>query len=456
MSDRRKYYGPRIVIDHDSLELPETQEILVCLTAQELAMVRPILGYLHRRTTFACEYNDGYYVIPDDETWDNIQAIVAELEYKLMTSCDDIVTQLTAIAGELACLCSAASNPPVAQPGPAYDVVVDSLIEDGTLAIEDDNLDTVPVDAERCALAQVTYAFMFEWMTETIIPAEKVLVDVILPASMGAVGLAIGGPLLGVPAASITAALIALGDLAADNQLESLVNSLFANKEEIVCALYQGLETSYQQAHLDVSEVVNDMASLGYTDKLIVRTLLAPWAMAACQAVIDIPTSWATSHITAGYCVICEDIIEGVDWFAVPDGRTLELTCAPGEGRNWFCLSGDALSGYTVAGYIIEILDNDAAPVFGWTQENYAGCTGTVMSLNTSPFLVTGETYYNYHYGGHDEQDVKSELLPTGVLESGLTQVTGPGNWVISFSYGDNVTSTAHLRLKYIVYEGTL
>jgi hypothetical protein len=42
--------------------------------------------YLNERTTFVDVYHTGYYQLPNDGDWDEIQAIVADLELRLMGS----------------------------------------------------------------------------------------------------------------------------------------------------------------------------------------------------------------------------------------------------------------------------------------------------------------------------------------------------------------------------------
>lgn len=449
----KRYYRTRVLIDTDDVITPAYDSILVCLEASELAMLRQVTQYLHRRSTFASEYNDNYYLAPSDEQWDSLQAIVAGLEEKLMSGCDEIVAALDAIATYTACICDNLANPPLAQPGPAYDAVIEEYLGDGTLSIEDDNGSTTPADAERCALAQLTYAFMFEFMDETVIPTEKVLVDIILPLAVGAVTSAIGSPLLGVPVAAITATLIALGDLAADNELANLRNALFANKEELVCAMYNGMELSYQQAHNEAAAVVNDMESLGATDKIIVRALLAPWAMAQCKRVYDDATSWATSNVTAGYCDACSEI-EGSDWIAIPYFLEETVNWTSG-GWVWGCVEGDFYGTEPVCGVVIECTSMSGVGIFAWSNEGYdTSCDGTPIVDNPSTSMAQGVTYYLYKSGSHNKDEAVSALC-AGATEVPITTYprSGPGEWEVNFRAGTGSPGHGTAVVKYVVYE---
>jgi len=450
---RKSYYRTRVLIDTGDVLVPEYSGILVCLEPGELAMLRQLTQYLHRRSTFVSDYGDTFYVAPSTSEWDDIQAIVAELEDKLMSGCDDIVTALEDIEAQLACLCTNAGSPPMAQPGPAYDAIVNEYLDDGTLAVDDAYGSTVPVDGDRCALAQLTYAFMFEMMDETVIPTEKVLVDIILPLAVGAVASAIGSPLLGVPVAAITATLIALGDLAADNELANLRNALFANKEELVCAMYNGLDVSYAQAHNEAAAVVNDMESLGATDKIIVRALLAPWAMKQCKTVYDSGTPWAVSNVTADYCLVCDEV-EGSDWIGIPVFAEKTLSWVSG-GWVWGCVQGEFYGTEPVCGVVIECTDITGVDLFAWSNEaGDAPCTGVPIVDNPSQYMAEGTTYYLYKPSTHNKDEAITALC-AGATEIAITTYprSGPGDWEINFRVGNGSPGSATAVVKYIVYE---
>jgi hypothetical protein len=82
-------YG-RVYIEADRVINPTFPPILVELLGSHVEMLRNVCEYLHRRTTFVAEYGDDFYYTPGDDDWDTIDAIVADLEYRLMPQ-DNII-----------------------------------------------------------------------------------------------------------------------------------------------------------------------------------------------------------------------------------------------------------------------------------------------------------------------------------------------------------------------------
>lgn len=333
----RRYYRPRVVIGIDSVLTPEFDGLLVCLEPEHLAILRPLLQYAHRKTTFADVYDDEYYLIPDDDQWDSIQAIVAELEYTLM-GCTDIVLALQDIAAQLACVCSSTQQSlDNGQWGPTLTPVVEDYLDDGVLVPEDANGPTVPIDSERCALAQLTWAFAWEMITEVVQPAQGAAVDVLLPLAMVALGIMIGGPVVGVPAAVIVGILWYLAEIAAEGQMADLQNELDASKEELVCAVYRGLETDYRTAEAAARDVIESMESASPMDKVVLRLMFAPFAIKLSQTAWTAGTTWATSNVETDYCLVCEEYGLPFEYIVTfppcnPSGWTGDWDCT-GDGE---------------------------------------------------------------------------------------------------------------------------
>jgi len=87
MSEEEQQFGyvyDRILIESSRVASSDFPDILVWLTGQDLEILRNIVSYATRRTTFVNEYHDSYYKVADDTDWAIIESIVAELEYKLM------------------------------------------------------------------------------------------------------------------------------------------------------------------------------------------------------------------------------------------------------------------------------------------------------------------------------------------------------------------------------------
>lgn len=82
---RHKYALNRILIPAARILSPEFNAVYVFLTGSHVEILRNLLAYATRETTFVDEYHGEYYLTPDDDDWNNIQAIVADLEEMLMT-----------------------------------------------------------------------------------------------------------------------------------------------------------------------------------------------------------------------------------------------------------------------------------------------------------------------------------------------------------------------------------
>lgn len=84
MSDFMPYNRNSVLI-HKNVALNSSFDAqTVFLTGAQVGILRSISIYLNDRKTFVSEYEDVGYLWPLDDDWDLIQAIVADLEKKLM------------------------------------------------------------------------------------------------------------------------------------------------------------------------------------------------------------------------------------------------------------------------------------------------------------------------------------------------------------------------------------
>lgn len=103
---RRVYFDGRVLIESARVLDSPYDDALVCLTGAELELLRNLTTYLHRRSSFVDTYHDGYYIMPDDDDWDAVSAIVATLEEKLM-GCEEIAQDIADILTALEALYAA-------------------------------------------------------------------------------------------------------------------------------------------------------------------------------------------------------------------------------------------------------------------------------------------------------------------------------------------------------------
>lgn len=78
------YRYDRILIESDDILTPSFAGSTVVLSGAQIELLRNVVHYLDRRSTFVKEYNTLNYTTPDNDDWDDISQIVADLEEKLM------------------------------------------------------------------------------------------------------------------------------------------------------------------------------------------------------------------------------------------------------------------------------------------------------------------------------------------------------------------------------------
>lgn len=103
---RKKYYDKRVLVDVDRVLTPQYDDSFLCITGAQLEMLRNLTQYLRRRSTFVSAYHEEYYDAPSSSEWDDIQAIVADLEETLM-GCTEMTDALLQMSSNLVCICKA-------------------------------------------------------------------------------------------------------------------------------------------------------------------------------------------------------------------------------------------------------------------------------------------------------------------------------------------------------------
>ena len=81
---RRSYSYPRVLISSERILAPEFDDAVVWLSGAQVEMLRNVTQYLNRIETYVEEEHPGYYLTPDTADFDDILAIVADLEETLM------------------------------------------------------------------------------------------------------------------------------------------------------------------------------------------------------------------------------------------------------------------------------------------------------------------------------------------------------------------------------------
>lgn len=81
---RRKYRYDRILIESARILSPQFDAAVLYFTGAQIELLRNVTQYLRKLETYVAEYHPGYYLTPDESDYDDILAIVADLEETLM------------------------------------------------------------------------------------------------------------------------------------------------------------------------------------------------------------------------------------------------------------------------------------------------------------------------------------------------------------------------------------
>jgi len=304
----KRYYRPRVLIDLAQLEDSPLGPAIVCLTGPERSILQNLLEYAHRRSTFVSEYHDDYYLAPSEEEWDDIDALVAELEDK-MSGCPEIVTLLEGILAATECACEKLTGLPLTgwpaggtvEGQPDYDDYQSPVIED---------------QGEPPGGWETWDA----WRVQKCISAQKLIDDII--DRLGDMNTALGAGIVlnfaAVMAMMIVGAFVppivivlAIAAVLAQLGLSALTTEgtlwLSDAKQDIVCAIFNAEST------LDARTAVMD-----YIDE--------EWDVEGSPAVIKYMLNWwALSHVFDGNMPGYED------WSGDYSAAYCTACTAPGE-----------------------------------------------------------------------------------------------------------------------------
>jgi len=445
---RKRYYQPRVLIDTNRVLSSDIDDTLICLTGPDLEMLRNLTQYLHRHSTFVSEYHEQHYTAPSNDEWDELQAIVAELEDKLM-GCENIVTQLQNIALALQQL---------NQYTPATPTMLGYYSDEGYLQVPDDYGDLlVEVDAERCAIAQLCWSFAWELLTETIQPAQAKAMDVLFPLAMGAIASWVGTTELLIPTGSVFKLIDAAVDVYTEGKLMDVANSLYSARQELICAVYEGIETSARSASAQAGAVIEELPGWSPIDIMLGKLMYSPWIIDRMALAWDNQTAWATNNVDPGQCIDCEEPIIGSDWIAyrlpVPLGDVVIDHTTPGAYWEYGNVC-HAMPDLTLCGAVIECVAETGDCSGGPTAEGGGSC-GQRWTQNASSGLTLGIPHYYYKVFTHNDAEAISVLSPSALAKNEMVQQSGPTDGMASFSLGWNCTGTRTYRVHYLVYEYT-
>ena len=452
---RKTYYKPRVLIETARILDPQFDDVLLCLTGAELEMLRNVTQYLHRRSTFAESQSETGYLAPDTADWDTIAAIVANLEEKLM-GCEEFTQQFTDMITQLECVCRSAQL--LLGASPSLAPLVDGYLGDGTLIPSDTYGPDTELAAARCAVAQLVYEQAWDILTIYLQPFQETSADVMLGILLGALVVTVGLGPVAIPAGVIVAVCLGLADMMVEGSLSTIRSAIVANKDELICAVYQGLQTDYASAQADARIVLDSVGSFTYADKVILGQLFAPWAIWLAAEAYDNATNWAVSRVVAGACDDCDEV-SGDDWWAlrVPIEDGLVQFDHSGGGSSWVhdCYTYQIPAGWTLQG-VVWVARNKVGNCELKRMTGHNGCgTGDELWGNHSSPGESEGRYFAVNGSGIDEAQCKAQLAPYATTQDDVYIYSNEEDVNVSFDVGFNCTGTWEVVVEWLVFAGS-
>ena len=453
---RKSYYSKRVLIDTSRILDPQFNDSLLCITGAQIEMLRNLMQYLHRRSTFASEQFDTHYLAPTTEEWDTLQAIVADLENTLM-GCEGITQELASIAAAVACLCKGTRKQ--RQVAPTTQDIVNHFVDAGQARYDNPYIAETLPDEDRCAIAQLVTRGAYEWLTEFVQPAQDAASDLIIPAIMVLMATWVGPAVFSIPTGALLATVWRLWEVWEEGSLEDVVNTLVSNKEELTCAIYTGLAINNRTAAAMARAIINDTALAG-GDKVCLGLLHSPFMMHAAYLAWNEETAWGLANVTPGYCDACDDVILGADWWArplSPATNTVILNHPVGQAWYYDCWEGTVPAGQVCCGIVYTVENVTGTCEVTPMGASESSCSGDELWPNTSHELAEA-----LHLALNDEEVDRADILATlcpGAIElpedAEVNQVEGATDISAGFKIGYDCTGYAEARVSWQIFEGT-
>ena len=452
---RKTYYKPRVMISTDRVIDPQSDDALLCITGAQLEMLRNITQYLRRRSTFSEDETAVGYLSPDTADWDTIQAIVADLEEKLM-GCEAFTQLFTDMLAQLECVCNTIQS--ISSTNPSVAPVVEDYLDDGTLIPGDIYGPDAEASADRCAVAQLVYHQAWDILTVYLQPFQETSADVMLGIILAALVATVGVAAVAVPAGIVVAVIVGLADMMVEGSLSTIRSAIVANKDELICAVYQGLQTDYASAQADARIILDGIGSFTYADKVIIGQLFAPWAIYLAATAHANATEWATSRLEAGACDDCDEV-SGDDWWAlrIPIEQGLIEFDHSGGGSSWVhdCYTYVIPAGQTLCGVVwVARAKVGDCELKRMTGHNGCGTGDELWGNHSSPGESEGR-YFAVNGAGIDEAECKAMLAPYATDQADVYQYSNEETVNVAFDVGFACTGTWEVVIEWLVFAGS-
>lgn len=404
------------------------------MVESDIELVVKLLEYAKRRINWAYQQSDsaGYYEGLTDGEYQALTDNIQDLEGRLMAviCVQDIVDSIDALSS---CVCAMSTT---LQTERARLPEMGPYIDDGKVTLDrpDQTLGapTEPGDDdEKCELAQAIYLKVFQAETEVLLPFANDVADVLVTALVGLTAFEALAGFVGLPLAVLTGIVSAVVAWGVDGSIANFTNWLIANKDELVCELYNNLP-DYDAAAAAVASYIDSAEEITFLDKHVLKSMIAStWWMTWIALDQQTNGTW-DDYFVAGQCDDCEPVDEQCDdmlpcdtgvWYQVPAGS---VTCAAGIPQVI-----NALASYRRETIVIPA----------------ALCDVTVRFQLDHATLPTGDVKFEIREAEHDHYVLLENMtgVPTGVPQEEV--------WSRTFTYpGDH----AQLQVSWYGYKVSL
>jgi hypothetical protein len=227
-----------------------------------------------------------------------------------------------------------------------------------------------------------------------------------------------------------------LFDLSYESAESNLYNWVVANKDELICAMYEKLQAASGNMRLDWLEIHGELVAgqpeLSDGDELFIKWCYGAPACSGAKKAQEVDSPWYQSVVAPGYCAVCpEPPIIGSDWIAYPyygDNREIHYDDPSPSSTPRVCCTYEIPDGMRLVGVMFEVHDQYGT-VYNWDRNPGSGCGGSTHSL-CGPLVddwPPGWWYWQNSNGPeHDRIEALNTLHPGATLTSGLDLVTGP------------------------------
>ena len=311
-SHRRTYYRKRILIESARILAPQFDDGLLCITGAQIEMLRNLMPYLKRRSTFVSSYQVGHYFIPNDADWDDIQAIVADLEETLM-GCTEIATALNNIAAQLACICQGMGTASV-QTQPQDDGYSGQQQYDDYISDVEEDVGGVPGGFPSWAAWKIAKCKGAQRLIDDIISATTDIGMRLTSGILITFTLLNGLLLLTVITAPISMVLqlaITMVAIAANYVYEEVTGWLITHKQSLVCEIYLSETTS--EAHQRITAYINDHWSVASSNEPTKQMFNWQTLSSIFDGTMRDYTDWEGDY-SETYCTTCVALEEDVEF----------------------------------------------------------------------------------------------------------------------------------------------